>query len=64
MPKHNETRQILARKGFEIWAKWDSAAEIWELFTEREAEAYIGDADTIPAAKAFAAAWLADRLAQ
>lgn len=32
--------------GYEVWARWDPEAEIFELFTERECESYIGFADT------------------
>lgn len=32
--------------GTEIWIQFDESAEVFELFTERECESYIGCADT------------------
>lgn len=40
-------RKIVAKHGYEVWAKWDNTAEIYELFNDREGSAYIGCADTI-----------------
>jgi len=33
---------ITSRHGYEIWARWDSEAQIYELFTESECECYTG----------------------
>jgi hypothetical protein len=51
-------RKILARQGYEVWAKWDKDAEIYELFNDREDGAYIGFAETIPDATKVAVWWV------
>ena len=51
-------RKILARQGYEVWAKWDKDAEISELFNDREDGAYIGFAETIPDATKVAVWWV------
>jgi hypothetical protein len=33
---------ISSRKGYEIWAKWDAEAQVYELFFEQECESYTG----------------------
>jgi len=40
-------RKILAKKGYEVWAKWDATAEVFELFSDSDAVGYIGFAETI-----------------
>lgn len=52
---------VSAKKGYEVWAKWDKDAEVWELFTEREAECYIGATDTIADAVTVGYDWIEER---
>jgi hypothetical protein len=40
-------RKILAKKGYEVWVKWDETAEIFEMFSDSDAVGYIGFAETI-----------------
>ena len=40
-------RKILATKGYEVWAKWDATAAVFELFSDSDAVGYIGFAETI-----------------
>ena len=49
---------ITSRHGYEIWARWDSEAQIYELFTESECECYIGAVDNLDDAKTFALNWM------
>jgi hypothetical protein len=52
---------VSAKKGYEVWAKWDKDAEVWELFAEREAECYIGATDTIADAVSVGYDWIEER---
>jgi hypothetical protein len=40
-------RKVFEKHGYEVWAKWDKDAEVYELFNDREDGAYIGCADTM-----------------
>ena len=40
-------RKILAKKGYEVWARWEEQAEVFELFSDSDAVGYIGFAETI-----------------
>ena len=40
-------KKILAKKGYEVWVKWDATAEVFELFSDSDAVGYIGFAETI-----------------
>ncbi len=33
-------RKILAKHGYEVWARWESEAEIFELFSDSDAVGY------------------------
>jgi hypothetical protein len=33
---------ISAKKGYEIWAKWDKEAQVYELFFDHECETFTG----------------------
>ena len=57
-------KKILEKNGYEVWAKWDSEAEIYELFNDREDGAYIGFAETIPDATKVAVWWVDEQLAE
>jgi hypothetical protein len=52
---------IAQKNGYEVWAKWDVDAEIYELFTERECECYIGAVDELKDARPLAIDWIAER---
>jgi hypothetical protein len=52
---------VSAKKGYEVWAKWDREAQVWELFTEREAECYIGCADTLAEAVTVGYDWIDEK---
>jgi len=42
------TKLILKKNGYEIWAKFDQTAQVYELFFEQECESYTGwNADSI-----------------
>lgn len=43
--------------GYEVWARWDHEAEVYELFLEEECEAYIGFAETKQEAREAALAY-------
>ena len=40
-------RKILAKHGYEVWARWDETAEVFELFSDSDAVGYIGFAESI-----------------
>ena len=40
-------RKILKKHGYEVWARWESEAEIFELVSDSDAVGYIGFAETI-----------------
>lgn len=40
-------KKILEKNGYEVWAKWDREAEVYELFNDREDGAYIGSASSL-----------------
>ena len=40
-------RKILAKHGYEVWARWESEAEVFELFSDSDAVGYIGFAESI-----------------
>lgn len=41
-----------------VWVKWDSSADVYELFTSEEARECIGCADTLSEAREVAKEWL------
>lgn len=43
-------KKIYAKFGYEVWAKWEEDAELYELFNDDECSTYIGCADTLPEA--------------
>ena len=55
------TKLIAMKRRYEVWAKWDKPAQVWELFTESECESYIGCADTLKDAETFALDWIEER---
>jgi len=57
-------KKILEKHGYEVWAKWDSEAEIYELFNDREDGAYIGCADTLKECATNGTWWIDEQLAE
>ena len=55
-------RLIAMKARYEVWAKWDKPAQIWELFTESECECYIGCADTLKEAETVGLDWIDERV--
>jgi hypothetical protein len=49
--------RIVDVKGFEVWARYDSTAEVYELFAN-----YIGYADTLAEARQVGRDWVAQRV--
>jgi hypothetical protein len=45
----------------EVWAVWDEAARVYELYTDPEGEGYVGEADTRPEAIQVARWWFNER---
>jgi hypothetical protein len=46
---------ITSKHGYEIWARWDKDAQVYELFFEEECESYTGSvADTLEDAQSTA----------
>ena len=50
------------KRRYEVWAKWDKSAQVYELFTESECESYIGCADNLADAETFALDWINERV--
>lgn len=57
-------RKILEKHGYEVWAKWDATAEVYELFNDREDGAYIGCADTMAEAVTVAKLFIDEQTAE
>ena len=36
------SKLIFKKNGYEIWAKWDTEAQVYKLFFEQECESYTG----------------------
>lgn len=46
--------------GREVWIKWDSSAEVYELFASEGADDYLGCADTVSEARKVAREWFSE----
>jgi hypothetical protein len=57
-------RKVFEKHGYEVWAKWDNTAEVYELFNDDEGSAYIGCADTIAEAIPVALGFIDEQLAE
>ena len=57
-------RKILAKKGYEVWARWDKDAEMYELFNDKEDGAYIGFAESISDSTLVAKWWIDEQQAE
>ena len=44
-------------KGYEAYAQFDESAQVFEIFTDKEGEGYIGCADTMVEALQVAREW-------
>ena len=49
------------KQDLEVWARYDSDAEVYELFASEEADDYIGCADTLNECQKVARSWFDDR---
>lgn len=49
------------KQDLEVWARYDSDAEVYELFASEEADDYIGCADTMSECQIIARMWFDDR---
>jgi hypothetical protein len=56
------SKLIAMKRRYEVWAKWDKSAQVYELFTESECESYIGCADNLADAETFALDWINERV--
>jgi hypothetical protein len=55
---------ITRQKGYEIWAQFDQAAQVYELFFDSEGESYTGwNVDSLKDAAAAAKYILAEQMA-
>ena len=57
----SKPRFIAMKNRYEVWAKYDRSARVYELFTESECESYIGAVDNLADAETFALAWIDER---
>ena len=56
---------ISARKGWEMWAKFDQSAQVYEIFFDQECESYTGWAvDSLKDAKKAAEYIIAEHTAE
>ena len=56
---------ISARKGYEMWAKFDQSAQVYEIFFDQECESYTGWAvDSLKDAKKAAEYIIAEHTAE
>lgn len=59
------SKLILKKNGYEIWAKFDHDAEVYELFFEQECESYTGWAvDSLKDAKKAVEYIIAEHMAE
>jgi hypothetical protein len=56
-------RKILAKHGYEVWARWKSEAEVFELelFSDSDAVGYIGFAESIAEAIKIGTWWIEEQ---
>jgi hypothetical protein len=56
---------ITSKHGYEIWARWDKDAQVYELFFEQECESYTGSvADNLKDAESTARYILEEQMAE
>ncbi len=56
---------ISARKGWEMWAKWDKDAQVYEIFFDQECESYTGwSVDSLKDAKKAVDYIIAEHMAE
>ena len=54
--------KIFSSRHYEVWAKFDPTAKVYELFASRDATDYIGCADTKAEALKVAKRWVDENL--
>ena len=57
-------KKILAKQGYEVWARWDSEANIYELFNDSDAVCYVGFASTLKECVTNGTWWIDEQLAE
>jgi hypothetical protein len=57
-------RKVFEKVGYEVWAKWDKDAEVYELFNDDEGSTYIGCADTMVEAIKVAKLFVFEQLSE
>lgn len=55
-------QKIATAKGYEVWAQYDSSADVWELFASEDGDDYLGCADTLQEAREAAQRINTDRV--
>lgn len=56
---------ISARKGYEMWAKFDQEAQVYEIFFDQECESYTGwSVDSLKDAKAAVAHIIEEQMSE
>lgn len=63
MTKQTQLIASFPDMGIQCFAKWDAELELYELVSKENGEGYIGSADTIREAKAFAREWFEELMA-
>jgi len=54
-------RKILAKKGYEVWVRWEKDAEIFEMFSDSDAVGYVGFAESIAEAIKIGTWWIEEQ---
>ena len=57
-------RKVLEKHGYEVWARWDDTAEVYELFNDRDDGAYIGFAESLTEATKIGTWWVEEQQAE
>ena len=57
-------RKVLEKHGYEVWARWDATADVYELFNDRDDGAYIGFAESLTEATKIGTWWVEEQQAE
>jgi hypothetical protein len=57
-------RKVLEKQGYEVWARWDSEANIFELFNDSDAVCYVGFASDLKECVTNGTWWIDEQLAE
>lgn len=58
----SDIQKIYASNGYEVWAKYDKSAELYELFTDKDGVGYVGCSDTLEEADVIAKDWVQEQM--